>query len=201
MNIEYGYTYWGPLLFLTKLKKEDIKELRKLENENNDFSNTLVGLIDSQNKINLKKYHEIVLPYLKAYQDAFEIYYAEKCPSIKTEKAWVNKMVAGESNPIHHHANCNLSSVLFTEIPKGLVKENENFKGNGIGPGGILFYNNVPRAGHITEKGYLPTVGDFFIFPANLSHAVNPFKCKGYRVSIAANFSFEEKPKVWKQDS
>ena len=200
MSIKYGYPYWGPLLFLTKLKKEEIKKIRELENEDNDFSKKLVGLIDSQNEIDSKKYYEIISPYLKAYKDAFESYYAEKCPSIEIGKAWVNKMVAGESNPMHHHVNCNLSSVLFTEIPKDLAKENKNFKGNGTGPGGLQFYNNPIRAGHITEKGYVPEVGDFFIFPANLSHAVNPFKCKGHRVSIAANFSFKERPKMWRQD-
>jgi hypothetical protein len=55
MSIKYGYPYWGPLLFLTKLKKEEIKKIRELENEDNDFSKKLVGLIDSQNEIDSKK--------------------------------------------------------------------------------------------------------------------------------------------------
>jgi hypothetical protein len=39
-----------------------------------------------------------------------------------------------------------------------------------------------------TNVNHHPEVGDFFIFPAKVRHCVSPFKSKGIRISLAANF-------------
>jgi len=40
----------------------------------------------------------------------------------------------------------------------------------------------------ITQFTPIPQAGDLYIFPATLTHVVFPFKSKGERISIGANF-------------
>ena len=107
---------------------------------------------------------------------------------IITFKAWANFMVAGEFNPPHRHDKCDFSSVLFVKIPETLKEENKNFKGTGAGPGSISFTYGDARSFSITSKDFFPEEGEFFIFPADLTHFVPPFLSKGERISLSANF-------------
>jgi len=98
-------------------------------------------------------------------------------------------MVAGESNPPHTHSSCHFSSVLYLDTPPGLIKENKDYLGSSEGPGAIIFRYGEQRMHNITEHAHLPESGDLFIFPFNLMHYVVPFKSKGERISVAANFT------------
>jgi hypothetical protein len=74
-------------------------------------------------------------------------------------------------------------------MPKGLNQEIKNFKGQPLGPGAVLFVYGEESPYHISWKNFSPKVGDMFIFPYSLRHAVNPFKCSGERISVAVNYS------------
>ena len=97
-------------------------------------------------------------------------------------------MKSGESNPPHIHTNCQLSTVLYLQIPSGLKKENKEYKGKSAGPGSVVFTYGESRDYVVDEKSFLPVKGDFFVFPYNLKHYVSPFKSKGERISVSANF-------------
>jgi hypothetical protein len=56
------------------------------------------------------------------------------------------------------------------------------------GPGSVVFTYGDSRDYTVDEKSFLPVKGDFFVFPYNLKHYVSPFKSKGERISVSANF-------------
>ena len=100
-------------------------------------------------------------------------------------------MKKGEFNPPHIHTGCKLSSVLFLDIPKELIKEKDSFVGEGIGPGAIHFYIGNPQDLARNAFELMPETGDFYVFPWNLSHSVASFTSDITRISMAANFSFD----------
>ena len=110
-------------------------------------------------------------------------------------RAWVNFMVAGEFNPPHTHMSCDFSSVLFVKVPEGLKEEHKKFTGTGGGPGALSFMQGGAQNFSISHINLLPEEGDFYMFPATLTHFVSPFTSKGERISISANFKFDLKRK------
>jgi uncharacterized protein (TIGR02466 family) len=191
MEKSYNFYYWGPLLFRTKLNKEDLNEVLKLCDKNftNKINKELAGIIDEEYSIDLQKYFNIIKPYLdNVYKKAFETWYVKSFNQINIKSAWVNFMKNGEFNPPHTHINCILSSVLYLQIPEKLKIENKNYIGKSSGPGSISFTYGEERFLNINIINFFPEEGDFFIFPSNLQHVVFPFKSKVERISIASNF-------------
>ena len=192
--INYNTIHSGPLLFQTKLSENDVKNVFKLckKDKSLDGRHKLVGLIDDEYYIkDLNKLVEILNPYLECFKDAHKRWYNCDC-RLKLQTAWVNYMKAGDSNPNHIHTGCNFSSVLFLKIPKGLEKERQQTVANqGAKPGFLSFFINSITPGYISSYEYNPKVGDFFIFPGNLTHCVYSFKSKGERISVACNFVYE----------
>ena len=45
---------------------------------------------------------------------------------LNIDSAWVNYMKKGESNPMHIHLPCDLSSVLYLDVPDELLEEQKN---------------------------------------------------------------------------
>ena len=101
-------------------------------------------------------------------------------------------MKAGEYNPPHIHG-FDFSFVFYLQIPKGLEKEKEDFKGIGVGPGSISFYYGEWQRMMRSEHHFWPKVGDFYIWPAKLKHGVPPFKSPGERISVSGNFEILSK--------
>ena len=97
-------------------------------------------------------------------------------------------MKAGEANPPHIHHNCHLSSVLVLDVPDKVKEEQKAWKGTGDGPAALNFFVGNPQNFHVNTFGFKPEVGDFFIFPWNLTHSVSSFNSKATRITIAANF-------------
>ena len=192
-EIFYNYYFWGPLLWRTKVPDKDLKELKKLchKNKKKDFRKNLAGIIDNEYSIDKEKFSSIINKYLNAYLHAYKMYYSQDPGKLSAETAWVNYMKKGESNPMHIHVPCDLSSVLYLDVPKKLLQEQKKFVGRGGGPGAITFYNQCTQDYFIGSNIIKPETGDFFIFPAMLCHSVASFKSNVERVSIAANFSFK----------
>tara|TARA_R100001244_G_scaffold62324_1_gene52041 strand:- start:17 stop:607 length:591 start_codon:yes stop_codon:yes gene_type:complete len=192
---EARFYYWGPLLLKIILRNEEIQALKKLCNEAQlkkiDHRKHLVGVIKEELTIDKKKYAAIVEPYLDSYLVSYENWYGRKIKKIETGSVWVNFMKKGEFNPPHIHPNYDLSSVLYLDIPPGLKKEAQQFKGKPGGPGAVNFFIAGPQAFHNNFHTFQPEVGDFFIFPWTLTHFVGPFQSSGTRTSIAANFKIK----------
>ena len=128
--------------------------------------------------------------YLKAFQNAYQNFNGDPCPSFKVNQAWVNFMKAGDFNPPHVHNNCTFSSVLYTSVPETLKEERKQYKGTlkGGGAGAISFLNGEMVEHSRSMQTVFPEEGDFFMFPSDLTHVVWPFKSDCERISVAANY-------------
>lgn len=193
----HTFYYSGPLLYHTELNKKDLDNLKKLclKNQKKDYRKNLAGHLNHEYTIDTEEFKNIIEKYLFEYYKAFEHWYDKKIYKFKTLVAWVNFMKAGDFNPPHIHTKCDFTCVLYLDVPKKLKDENEKYVGsikNG-GPGSIsfIFSTNTSTSFEISSKNYFPKTGDFFIFPAHLTHFVTPFKSKIERISISANFNVE----------
>ena len=181
---------WGPLLWKTKISSKDIKKLKEL-GHGIKYNKYLAGVINKEYQVDSDRFNKIIYPYIQAYTIVFEQWYNKKIKNLYTNSVWINYMKKGEFNPPHIHTNCKLSSVLFLDIPKKLIKEKESFVGEGVGPGGLNFFISNPQDLYKNGFELMPETGDFFIFPWNLMHCVSSFTSDITRISMAANFSFD----------
>ena len=180
---------FGPLLYKTKVSKNDLIKVKNLCNKDKtkDARETLAGVLDHEYVIDEKKYAKIIEPYLQLFQKEWQQLYNSPLHKLKCISAWVNYMRKGESNPPHIHTNCDLSSVMYLQIPKKLKQEHEEYRGQSGGPGAIVYSYGESRDYTIHEYNFLPEKGQLYVFPYNLKHYVIPFKSKGERISVAAN--------------
>ena len=192
-SLAYEFSYWGPLLFKIKLSSQDLKKCAQLCSKKSSCVNdSLAGVIKHQHYISSLKFYKIIDPYLTSFRDCFQQWYAKPLThKILITSSWVNFMRAGEFNPPHIHDNCEFSSVLFVKIPEKLKQENKKFQGSGGGPGSIAFTYGEFQPYSIFSRFFFPQEGDFFIFPATLTHFVATFMCKDERISISANLNFK----------
>lgn len=179
---------FGPLLYKTNVSKKDLAKVKKLcSKTNKDARHTLAGVINHEYEIDEKKYAQILQPYLQLFQKEWHRLYNSPLQKLKCTSAWVNYMKKGEANPPHIHTNCDLSSVMYLQIPKKLKQENKNYKGTSAGPGGIVYSYGENRDFTVHEYYFFPEEAQLFVFPYNLRHYVIPFKSEGERISVAAN--------------
>jgi len=192
-GIPYHFFYWGPLLFRTKLSKEDLKKCATLcSKKSSVMSDTLAGVIKHQHYVSTRKYYDILVPYFEPFRRSFREWYGKPLTKdLNMVTAWVNFMKAGEFNPPHIHTRCDFSSVLFIQIPEKLAEEHKKFTGTGGGPGAISFQYGEAQTYVISSKSFFPEEGDLFLFPATLSHFVAPFRSQGERISMSANFKLD----------
>jgi len=181
------------MLCKTELSSEDLQASAKLCSKKSSLVNdTLAGVIKHEHYISSQKFYDIIDSYLISFRHCFQQWYGKPLThKIIILRAWVNFMKAGEFNPPHMHDNCDFSSVLFVKISDKLKEENKKFLGSGGGPGTISFTYGEPQPHSISCRNFLPSEGDFFIFPARLTHFVYPFMSSDDRISISANFTFE----------
>lgn len=190
------FYYWGPLLFRTKINKEDLVKINQLckKDRSKDARKSLAGHLDHEYYIEKEKLFEILVKYFDVYKDFYYEWYRKKLSSVEISDSWVNYMKKGDYNPPHIHLNCDLSSVLYLKVPSELKKEHNNYVGSieDGGPGSISFYHGEYRFLCIDQVKFLPEEGDFFVFPAFLRHSVSPFKSDVERISVAANFNIKQ---------
>ena len=193
--MEAAFGKFGPLVLHTRIDESLCKKILKLCNKKNPANHKLVGHMKDQHDIDRVRYVDLIKGPLQMYAQAAKDWYnLEKFnkgfgDQIRIDSAWVNYMKAGDYNPPHVHTNCTLSSVLFLEVPKGLAKERAAYVGQDAGPGKLEFLYGEDRPLNNINMNIIPQRGDICIFPANVRHVVAPFKSKGTRVSVAANFT------------
>jgi len=197
-DIPYSFFFTGPLLFKTKLLPEDIEKIKKLcsKNKKKDFRKELAGILHHEYQIDHNKLQGILNKYLEKHKEAYKLFYDKaliyKGDLMKVTRAWVNYMKKGESNPVHIHSHCIFSSVMFLSIPPNLHQEVKQYKGTTYGPGHLSFEVSSVSEFAIDNIYVRPEVGDFYIFPWNIKHYVVPFASEGERISVAANFKWNE---------
>lgn len=193
--IEYNFYYWGPYLWKSKISDEVCDEIfKKGLNSKVDHKTKLASIIEDVRKFDKKEDQEYLISVLDPYLDCYlksKMHFSPNDQNVKLEAInfWVNFQNPGEINPEHtHHGD--LSFVLYLNIPEGIIRENQNFKGTGAGPGKIVFRYGEQSNWAVSLQSFLPSKGDIFIFPANLSHSALPFKTPGTRISVSGNFRF-----------
>jgi hypothetical protein len=103
------------------------------------------------------------------------------------QEAWINEMVAGDFNPVHHHPHCDISCVGFLEIPVGYDDELATLSPHKRVAGFLQFIDGRPAFGNDPIWQVKPRVGEFYMFPSWLLHCVYPFRSPGVRRSFSAN--------------
>ena len=187
---------FGPLLCQMTVEQEDIEKIKLLfdRSPKYDFKKRLIGNLQGEFFLNLKSYSNIIHKYIYAFKQNCEDYYGRKYADISLVSAWVNFMKKGDYNPPHIHNDCDFSSVMFIQAPEELKKEAKDFYNQCNsdyvnGPWSLQFiHGNYENKNDIALRSFEPKIGDFFIFPSWLLHYVNPFRCDGDRISVAANF-------------
>jgi len=188
----YNFYYWGPLLFKIKIQQVDLKKCADLcSKQSSRVNDTLAGAIKHEHYVSSNAFVRIIDPYLQAFGEAYHHWYGKTIHQTSILMTWVNFMRAGEFNPPHTHPDCDLSSVLFIKIPEALKEEHKKFTGTGSGPGSLSFIYGEVQPHGISNRVFFPEEGDFFIFPATLTHFVAPFMSEGERISMSANFNLQ----------
>ena len=105
--------------------------------------------------------------------------------------SWVVSQFSNEYNPVHWH-NGHISGAGFLKLPttfgKTFQKEKKNLNGRLVLIHGSKSFMSDPK------YEIIPEVGDFYIFPHYLMHAVYPFKdTNEERRSISFNAVVDEK--------
>ena len=108
---------------------------------------------------------------------------------------WVNTMFEHEYNPVHVHQGSlftGLSSVMVLKLPESYGVEYSAADTPQNGRLQILGSAN----GHFANIDYQPDIKerDFFIFPYDMRHCVNPFNGPGMRRTLAANMDVQHDP-------
>ena len=92
---------------------------------------------------------------------------------IEIIKSWIVRQFQNEYNPVHHHSG-HISGVAYLKVPKQLgntvqVNKRSNHNGN------IVFIHGAENLFSKSLFEIKPEVGDFYLFPNYLQHAVYPF--------------------------
>ncbi len=101
---------------------------------------------------------------------------------------WIVRSFAGDYNPIHMHPDAVISCAGFLKVPdwEEELKEDKNDH-YGLTHGCLTFsYGDVSA---LSQNSYVirPKVGDIYMFPGWLQHAVYPFRSAGERRSFSLN--------------
>jgi hypothetical protein len=191
--------FFGPILFKIKIEDVDLEKVKLLlhQDENKNMRKDLAGAFKTEYKLDNVDFQNVMEKYYEAFRHGYYQFYGEGCQKLKTKSVWVNYMRKGDFNPPHVHRGCDLASVLFIKSPNELKNELKEyysyaFSSGGNGPGCLCFFYGADTSDNQVLKSFEPSAGDFFVFPHWLQHWVNPFKCEGERITVAANLIYNK---------
>ena len=172
----------------------------------NKANNQLVGKIESEHSLfyhgadqTKMKNHNLLPRNVTDYlMSIFKHYLAfNKIQDYKTHlnSVWVNEMKQHEYNPAHIHRGMlftGLSSVMILKLPEqtGVEYSAADKPTNGR----LQILGN--SSGQFCNTDYTPKVqeGDFYIFPYDMRHSVNPFNGPGLRRTLSCNCDVDYDP-------
>ena len=140
MDIDYGFSYWGPLLVETKIDQEFLDILlekgKESRDKNLDYRKNLAGVLRHEYYYDDVGdwYFSKMNPYINSYLEATEKYMGNS-PYTNTPhptditrwdliRLWINFQQAKEYNPPHDHSG-DLSFVMYLQVPDELGIEYE----------------------------------------------------------------------------
>ena len=117
---------------------------------------------------------------------------------IHLNSCWINEMKEHEYNPIHVHQGelfTGLSSVMILKLPKSFGVEYSAHEKPTNGTLNILGNS----AGQFANTDYVPNVKerDFFIFPYDVRHSVNPFNGPEKRRTLSSTCFYNSSALIW----
>jgi hypothetical protein len=193
---EHQHIPFGP--YLTKMKADPDFCRRLLEvgkTLTRNHTEFLAGNLEHEYLYDLKKHpwiEEELKIYVNTWIDGFKQFSGNKNfnPTHKQSEIWINFQKSKEYNPIHTHPNCNISFILFLEIPKEMLEEKQITRGAPPGWTGFLCGEDAPA--FITHRGIKPETNLLLMFPSNLRHYVAHFNSKVTRTSVSGNIVFSQ---------
>ena len=197
-KLNHKYLHFGPVVAGTTVSSDHIKQLlERGAKTTEDHSQQLAGHLEVQNKFSIEdhvwfseNFKHYFIPYFKKIQNAQDpefFYGVRPFNRILLSTLWINYMKKNEYNPTHTHGG-GFSFVLFLDVSDEIKTELKDFKGTGVGPGGLTFSYGEDQKNIVTSHGIVPTTGDLWMFPASTKHMVHPFKSDTTRISVSGNF-------------
>jgi len=193
---------FGPSIAKVKIPDKIIKSLNdhvdKIRNneklsEKFDAGKTLIGNVKQE--IFLSK--EIIeesgwLSFLaNSTRDWIKFCLGKNITKFNINSSWVVSQYSNQYNPIHWH-NGHISGAGFLKLPPTFGKTFQKEKKNSNGR--LILIHGSKSFMNDSKYEIIPEVGDFYIFPHYLMHAVYPFKdTNEERRSISFNAVIDEK--------
>jgi len=182
MKVDYNVFNLGTKIVRFKLPKDFVDSINQAyddkSNELKPHNDQLAGKIADEKAID-----EILTDEMKdSFQSLFQHYLTvvlndEIMWEPVLNKAWINEMKSGEYNPVHWHTSAKseigLSSVLMLKRPDwyGIEASREEAPANGW----LEFTGGDQSLLSRSQVRVDSQVGEFYIFPYTLLHAVYPF--------------------------
>ena len=194
---QHKYHLFGPYLAEMPVDPDYCARLLKLGKKlKKSHRKNLAGQIEHEYLYDLQKdswiFQELQI-YINTWIEGYKRFkgQANFNPKYQLTQMWINRMKAKEYNPIHVHTNCELSFVLWLEVPQRMLDEAKKNKTNAANPGDICFLHGEETKGlTVTEKRFPPQVNTLMIFPAILRHQAMHFNSKVIRTSVAGNIKW-----------
>lgn len=201
---------FGPMMMHAKMPSSMVKSLNKYTNKTIkdeekikklDHSDKLVGKLKQEFLIEEKElnrhmdfFNTVIGNFVQTELSRHFTRLADSTGiSLNYKAAWIVRQFAGEFNPVHIHTSCDLSCVGYLKLPEKINEEwEEDYKDHHPCKGHIEFIHGSSGKMHQHRSLIRPTVGDFFLFPADLMHTVYPFYCDGERRSFSMNIKIDQ---------
>ena len=201
---------FGPMMIHAKMPMDMVRSLNKYTNKTVkdkqksnrlDHSNQLVGKLKQEFLIeekelnrHVKFFNDVITHYIQTeLQRHFKQLKKNTGFGIDYKSAWIVRQFAGEFNPAHIHTECDLSCVGYLKLPENIEKEwEEDYKDHYPCKGHIEFLHGQSGKMHTHTFLVKPSIGDFFVFPADLIHMVYPFESEGERRSFSMNMAVRQ---------
>ena len=198
---------FGPMMLHSRLPMNMVRQLNKYANKvikdekrakRLDHSDSLVGKLKQEFLIDHKEldkhtdtFNQIIANFVQTEMARnFKQLAKGTGFSIQYKSAWIVRQFAGEFNPAHIHTECDMSCVGYLKLPPEIDKEwEEDYKDHYPCRGHIEFLHGQSGRMHTHTFLVKPSVGDFFVFPADLIHTVYPFYSDGERRSFSMNMA------------
>ena len=194
---------FGPSVFKVKVPETIIANLNNFTNEilaskekqeKYDHGNKLVGDVTQEIKLN----NEIVtnsgwLNFLSTCVHKWiELETGKKISTFNVLSSWIVRQFENEYNPIHTHSG-HISGAGFLKLPKSFGDHKQKKTHTAYSGGNLQLIHGSKMFMCESTLDIKPEVGDLYLFPNYLMHAVFPFKdSKEERRSISFNALIDE---------
>ena len=193
---EHKYHHFGPYLAEMPVNPDYCARLLKLgKTLKKSHRSNLAGQIHHEYIYDLQKdpwiFNELQI-YINTWLEGWRRFATKPKfnPKYQLHQMWINRMKAKEYNPIHVHTHCELSFIIWLEVPQRMLNEAKKNETNAANPGDTCFLFGEDKWSTVTEKHFTPQVNTLMIFPSDLRHQVMHFNSKVTRTSVAGNIKW-----------